>query len=348
MQYECYNDKMNRDLQSNKITRKKSSKMILLIIAVVAVYFAALGVKNQQDDNSASGSSGVLSLTIDTELKGCSTRPGIHLESPNAMIDWGDGSEPVKATDGLNRHSFAKGEFKIIVRGNFNRFGSGRQSPEIGDCFKSLDEWTADTNAVSAEGAFSNAGNLVSAVQPPATVTNYKSMFWRASLFNYDIGDWDVSKVEDMNQMFYDAWSFNQDIGEWNTSSVKNMEEMFTGADDFNQDIGRWNVSGVTSMEGMFQTDEILPSANSFNQDISKWDTANVQSMERMFRGNRKFNQDLGKWNVGSVKTMKSMFEDARAMSANLSRWKVDRVKDNHTDFRENNTLLVEPNWIED
>ena len=40
-------------------------------------------------------------------------------------------------------------------------------------------------------------------------------MFIRASAFNKDIGDWDVSNVIFMHNMFEGASAFNKDIGDW-------------------------------------------------------------------------------------------------------------------------------------
>jgi len=71
--------------------------------------------------------------------------------------------------------------------------------------------------------------------------------------------------VTKMSWMFWQATSFNQDIGDWNTAQVTRMNSMFSIASAFNQDIGRWNTAQVTAMHGMFQY------ASAFNQDISSW-----------------------------------------------------------------------------
>ena len=44
-------------------------------------------------------------------------------------------------------------------------------------------------------------------------------MFYFASAFNGDIGDWAVHSVTDMDRIFAYASSFNQDLGGWAVDS---------------------------------------------------------------------------------------------------------------------------------
>ena len=53
-----------------------------------------------------------------------------------------------------------------------------------------------------------------------------------------NIGNWDTSSVDIMNQMFRGASAFNQSIGNWDTSNVTVMSSMFQDAASFNQPVG--------------------------------------------------------------------------------------------------------------
>ena len=137
------------------------------------------------------------------------------------------------------------------------------------------------------------------------------------SVFNQDIGNWDVSNVTDMKWMFYGSL-FNQDIGNWDTSSVTEMSRMFQENSVFNQDIGNWNTSSVTDMSSMFYN-------SAFNQYIGDWDTSSVTSMQWMFGENSVFNQDIGNWDTSSVTDMSSMFLFS-AFNQDISNWDVSNV----------------------
>ena len=141
------------------------------------------------------------------------------------------------------------------------------------------------------------------------------------NLVDIPIGDWDVSRVTNMEELFRDA-DFNEPIGNWNVSNVTNMKNMFEVCDDFNQSIGNWNVSRVTDMSGMFL------GCRSFNQPIGAWNVSNVTDMNSMFIGCLSFNQPIGTWNVFNVTYMSSMFEDARSFNQPIGEWNVSNVTD--------------------
>ena len=82
------------------------------------------------------------------------------------------------------------------------------------------------------------------------------------TLFNQDIGNWDVSNVTDMREMFYFATSFNQDIGNWDVSNVTTMYNMFWAALSFNQNLSTWDLSSVTTVGEMFKYANELSDGN--------------------------------------------------------------------------------------
>jgi surface protein len=65
-----------------------------------------------------------------------------------------------------------------------------------------------------------------------------------------------------MINMFREATLFNQDIGDWNVSRVTNMEEMFNSASTFNQDLSNWCVTNLTSEPSKFSSSSPLTEAN--------------------------------------------------------------------------------------
>ena len=138
-----------------------------------------------------------------------------------------------------------------------------------------------------------------------SNMTDMSSMF-QYSVFNQDIGSWDVSNVTDMNSMFRNS-VFNQDIGSWDVSNVTDMYGMFR-ATAFNKPIENWDVSNVTNMFGMFYQ------ASTFNQDIGNWDVSNVADMRYMFYQDSAFNQNLSGWCVSDIASKPSSFDTGASL----------------------------------
>jgi len=242
-------------------------------------------------------------------------------------VDWGDGSDIglVTSFNDLDReHTYTSNGIKTItITGTIQGFSFGASSSNSSTKFLDVIQW-GDVQLGNAGGHFDNCTQLTifSAEDLPILkkVTNMKSMFTGAILFNQDISNWDVSRVTSMRAMFNRATSFNQNIGNWNVSNVTTMEVMFSNASSFNQNIENWDTSKVTNMRGMY----IL--ATSFNQDISNWDVSMVTNMQSMFGGATSFNQDISNWNVSNVTGMQSMFLNATIFNQDISNWDVSMV----------------------
>lgn len=293
-------------------------------------------------------------------------------------IDWGDGTTEIKTgTPGNISHTYstagvktvsitpniATGFPRIYVNNFGNRnllqtiesWGSGQWGASVDRAFygaanlevnaTDIPDFSATTNfqymflncsSVTGTNGFTN---WTLNTNPTATIS-FSNMFQSATLFNGDISNWDVSRVNTFDNMFNNAASFNQNIGSWNVANATNMSSMFRDADAFNIDISGWNVANVTTMELMFSYNDI------FNQDLSNWDVSNVTNMERMFgnsvfnsplnwgiktgnvtnmsmmfRQNPLFNQDISGWNVSNVITFRLMFYNATNFNQSLTNW---------------------------
>jgi hypothetical protein len=75
------------------------------------------------------------------------------------------------------------------------------------------------------------------------------------SLFNGQIGHWNVSSVRSMRKTFVASKEFNADISEWDVSGVEDMTAMFKGAESFAQSIEAWDMRSVVAQSEMMHTD---------------------------------------------------------------------------------------------
>ena len=220
-------------------------------------------------------------LNYDTSLPGATNNlllPISGLTLGPVTVDWGDGSLIQIVTSALPTHTYASaGARTVIISGKFSGY-FGAEAASANGGLVSVSRW--DANGVT-KASFIGAKNLVSVVQPPASVTDMSSLFSGATIFNSDISAWDVSYVTHMDFMFTSATAFNQSLAEWNVANVTSMRNMFSGASAFNQPIGAWNVANVGDMGSMFAN------ATTFAQDLSAWQVdANIPTMPSDWNAN--------------------------------------------------------------
>ena len=242
------------------------------------------------------------------------------LATSNMIVDWGDSTGPQTYVDEYPTHTYVTaGSYTVSVSGIYDYVNFDDEYTNALNII-SIDQW--GTNQWSTMYyAFTGCENLQgNATDTPdlSICSDVSGMFSSCTIFNGDIGNWDVSNVTEMYEMFGSASSFNQDLSVWDVSNVAGMSNMFRQASSFNQPLNNWNVSNVTDMEDMFD------SATAFNQPLSSWDVSSVTVMGRMF-GDTAFNQNINNWNVSSVTYMASMFAGT-SYNQPIGNWNVSSV----------------------
>ena len=264
----------------------------------------------------------------------------------DGVVDWGDGTETINASDSSNVYATA-GTYTIEVKGNASIIDFTDHS-DTRNRLQEISSWgQGEVKTLNLENTDNADYSNISNTPVFAKDASLYRCFARINNNDIDgIEDWDVSNVSNMEKMFNSNYDFNQSIGGWDVSNVTNMRDVFAGAFDFNKPIGNWDVSNVTNMFGMFQA------ATSFNQDINSWDVSNVTDMGLMFLGNNAFNQPIGDWDVSSVTNMGAMFSTNFTASRNcifnqpIGDWDVGNVTDMSGMFL-GNTAFDQPigNW---
>lgn len=149
-------------------------------------------------------------------------------------------------------------------------------------------------------------GSMALSVPPtlPASITDLTDMFKDSKNIVSSVIGWDVSRVSVMAGTFENT-IFNQNIGGWDVGAVNDMSRMFKESRSFSQNIGAWDVSSVNDMSYMFYD------AKSFNQDIGGWVVNNVSNMDYMFNTAERFNQNLSYWCVTKIPALPAGFADS-------------------------------------
>jgi surface protein len=198
---------------------------------------------------------------------------------------------------------------------------------------------TTMTSMFQSASMFNNGGSDSIKSWKAPKCTNFSSMFNGASRFNQPLPDLvDTSGVSSciLTSMFQSDTSFNQNVGDWNVSNVENMSNMFNGAFMFDNgssdSIKSWKAPKCISFESMFRGTNASNLSHRFNQPLPDLvDTSNVTdvSMNAMFQNNRAFNQNIGRWNVSNVRNMSIMFLNASMFnndaSNSIQSWKAPK-----------------------
>ncbi|MFD1628742.1 BspA family leucine-rich repeat surface protein [Pseudopedobacter beijingensis] len=205
------------------------------------------------------------------------------------------------------------GTYKVEIVGTFPQFYLNNNTSHKSKLV-SIDQW-GKSQWKAMNNSFYGASNLeyrATDIPDLSAVQDMSGMFRDNTIFNGNIGNWNVAAATNMNAMFKGATSFNQDIKNWDVSNVTNMGAMFENAELFNKDLADWSVAKVTTMNAMFQ------GARAFNGNIGNtWDVAEVVDMGAMFANAIVFNQSLGNWNISKVTNMQNMLDYSALSKAN-------------------------------
>ena len=156
-----------------------------------------------------------------------------------------------------------------------------------------------------------------------SNVTNMQEIFYNCKEFNCDLSNWDVSKVINMRNMFCNCYKFNCDLSKWDVSNVKDMSYMFSICISFTgKGLENWNVSKTIWMNLIFYK------CKNLNCDFSNWDVSNCVSFSNMFNECGIFDCDLSNWDVSKAKDMNGMFTLCENFKGKgLENWDVSNVE---------------------
>ncbi len=204
-----------------------------------------------------------------------------------------------------------------------------------------MESWFASGTVHNMEGMFIGSGfngdvgswNVIS-------VSNFSKMFEDAEFFQGSgIWNWQMSTYGSLNlpgqinasQMFRRATSFDADLGNWDVTNIGNASYMFSGASAFQgAGLSFWRLPGLVDASYMFS------GASSFNANLKPWNESlaggeqipvgegyslsQVTNMAGMFKDTNSFQGDgLRFWtNTGLVTDMSYMFNSANGLSAGI------------------------------
>ena len=151
-------------------------------------------------------------------------------------------------------------------------------------------------------------------------ITDMSDLFTDSIFENlvFDVSNWDVSKVTNMDSMFNGCIKFDGNLSNWNVSNVENMESMFAKCRSFTgKGLENWDVSNVKNMDTMFGQCDVFE-----GKSIENWDVSNVENISYMFWCCDSLNCNLNNWNVSKVKKKTGVFASTRGIKNKVSWYK--------------------------
>lgn len=149
-----------------------------------------------------------------------------------------------------------------------------------------------------------------------------KLFYYRSSLLEINLVNFDTTYFDDMSQMFYGCSNITTlNLIKFDTSKVKNMASMFYGCSKLeNIDFSSFDTSNVEDMSNMFN------STNFTNLDFFTLDTSNVKNMNNMFYYSKITSANV-KFKGGNLLSCKSMFEQCNNLETVEFNWEVTTSK---------------------
>ncbi len=197
-------------------------------------------------------------------------------------IDWGDNTDPESIdSNGPIEHEYNEpGRYTVAIQGDFPKINMNFGLLGERNKLESIDQWGAIVWK-QMDQAFDGCLNLVSmATDGPdlSEVTDCTGMFYYATSFNGNIGNWDVINVTDMGSMFAGATSFDQDLSSWDVSNVHEFGQMFYNATSFDQSLGDWDISSANNMTNMLRNSGL--SKENYGATLVGWAYQDLENNE--------------------------------------------------------------------
>ncbi|MFV0291289.1 MAG: BspA family leucine-rich repeat surface protein, partial [Mangrovibacterium sp.] len=272
-----------------------------------------------------------------------------NISNYNIYVDWGEGStvggvhyddipnfEKYSNSFNIPKHTYSQSKkyvVKILADTGNGTYADGVGLPTFGFDADDTEQAKKITRMIqwgnikwsTLEGVFYNCENMLYEATDVPTLANTVTLtnaFNGAKKVNFNIDNWDVSKITSMIGMFMNADAFNNGnepgvagVMNWGnkTSALQTAASMFKGAKSFNQDVTGWNVSNLKSSKEMFHSTTSFNNGevgNTASKPFS-WNMSAVTDASYMFAKASVFNQKMLDSDLSNVTDLTGMFNGA-------------------------------------